>query len=365
MDPHAAVTEPDFTSMRSGLQQARLHSVPSLESRASCDSTYINAIMAGYIATWPKIVQRATLDGSSNGDGQMLAEDESSWRRYRAYSQSLANFIGRVWLLNTDQYAQDVRDRHVMATIANLDESTPHLVAAFLESRRHGHQCARGSGSKVSVSTLQDATTGLSFLFARARSEGEQQGFSLAPSSAGRLQEYEEKAAGDQLAEAAGGGAWATWKGNPLRSSVVSRFIRALNKTARAMGEEARQQAPVMPEIMKMLYDNMVLQHMMGSAATVTPNGGAIPPSGLRDSTLCHDYIEYSCYSFCFVTMARPGTVLEMRHKDVTQPSNRIASNMDFLRRHGYPKFITVKHRVTKTGKTTKDQKYFHSPALA
>lgn len=133
--------------------------------------------------------------------------------------------------------------------------------------------------------------------------------------------------------------------GNPMHTDVVKRYKSAAEKDARVNGEQSVTSAPVTAAMMHRLYATLVMSYLPGHGVpagcppptgpdVAPPPGSATPADKAVPSSLAKcDFIVYCLYAFAWMTLARPLSLISMKHKDVSLPDMSLPRNQEFMNR--------------------------------
>eukprot|EP00170_Pyropia_yezoensis_P002454 contig_10277_g2458 len=197
--------------------------------------------------------------------------------------------------------------------------------------------------------------------------DGTAEGSKIVPDCEQRGSEWKKKGAAEQIEEAKVREEPGVMIGNPMHTDIVKRYKGAAEKHARVNGEQSVTFAPVTTAIMRRLYATLVMAYLprpsvaAGVSATVGQNGGAASGSAssgqsqVPSSLARLDFIVYCLYAFAWTTLARPLSLINMKHKDVSLLDLSLPRNQEFMNLHGHHRFINVAIRVTKRGYNTSD----------
>ncbi|KAK1857424.1 hypothetical protein I4F81_000042 [Pyropia yezoensis] len=235
----------------------------------------------------------------------------------------------------------------------NTDTSTGYPVA--------------GSSAPITVLTLEDYSSALVLLFGEALLEGTSGGVKIVPDCERRNSEWKRKGVAEKTEEAKIRQDPGTMMGNPMHTDVVKKYKSAAEKDARINGEQSVTSAPVTMAMMRRLYATLVMAYLPGPGATASSTLGTGIDGAAASESAAHvrtpvpsflprfDFILYCLYAFAWTTLARPLSLISMKHRDVSLPDFGLPRNQEFMNIHGHHRFINVKVRVTKRGDKTSD----------
>ena len=275
--------------------------------------------------------------GSNDPDASSKTKREGGkakkWIHSHRIYHLLADFLGNAVVLPAAGDNDVDVDTEVFKLLSCLNESTPLYLRAFLESRRLGHAVSGGTRT-VQMCTVVNDMKPLGHLFARVRLPLRLGGGKVCPDCSSRGDEFRAKSSANIAAEQ--GRVRGTHCGNPMRDLYVNDFRKDGLANARAEGERPCSNAAVTELIMCALYRFLVLRHVPLAA----PSRQALR-TATEISDIKSDFLRYCVYAFSFMTLARPVTTLNLRHKDILTPQVRWPVNSAFLRKYvGVPRLI-------------------------
>eukprot|EP00170_Pyropia_yezoensis_P001561 contig_6809_g1565 len=247
-----------------------------------------------------------------------------------------------------------------------MTPDTRSYTTQLLEARRRGYPVA-GSSAPITVLTLEDYSSALVLLFGEALLEGTSGGVKIVPDCERRNSEWKRKGVAEKTEEAKIRQDPGTMMGNPMHTDVVKKYKSAAEKDARINGEQSVTSAPVTMAMMRRLYATLVMAYLPGPGATASSTLGTGIDGAAASESAAHvrtpvpsflprfDFILYCLYAFAWTTLARPLSLISMKHRDVSLPDFGLPRNQEFMNIHGHHRFINVKVRVTKRGDKTSD----------
>jgi len=275
--------------------------------------------------------------GSNDPDANSKTKREGGkakkWIHSHRIYHLLADFLGNAVVIPAAGDNDVDVDTEVFKLLSCLNESTPLYLRAFFESRRLGHAVSGGTRT-VQMCTVVNDMKPLGHLFARVRLPLRLGGGKLCPDCSSRGDEFRAKSSANIAAEQ--GRVRGTHCGNPMRDLYVNDFRKDGLANARAEGERPRSNAAVTELIMCALYRFLVLRHVPLAAPT-----RQAPRTATEISDIKSDFLRYCVYAFSFMTLARPVTTLNLRHKDILTPQVRSPMNSAFLRKYACVVWLT------------------------
>lgn len=307
--------------------------------------------MRAVVATWPQ-------PSNSKGRRDIDADEEEitaacvegtnatlkTWSTRRRTAIAFADFLCRTVCRDPSEPppTQGQLDYRVRRAFLCMTPDTRSYITLFLEARRRGYPVA-GSTAPITVLTLEDYSSALVFLFGEALMEGTTGGPKVVPDCEQRNSEWKQKGVAEKADEAKIRERPGSMIGNPMHTDVVKRYKSAAEKDARVNGEQSVTSAPVTAAMMQRLYATLVMSYLPGHGGTVSstpPNGldGATPPgaaapaeSAVPSSLAKCDFIVYCLYAFAWMTLARPLSLISMKHKDISLPDLGLPRNQEFM----------------------------------
>lgn len=309
------------------------------------------AWMRAAVATWPQ-------PSNSKSRRDIHADEEDipaacvegtnatmkTWSTRRRTAISFAEFLCRTVLHDPEEPppTQGQLDHRVRRVFRCMTPGTRSYLTLYLEARRRGYPVA-GSSVPITVLTLEVYASALVFLFSEAMMDGTAGGSKIVPDCEQRGSEWKKKGAAEQIEEAKVREEPGVMIGIAMHTHVVKRYKGAAEKHARVNGEQSVTSAPVLMAMMRRSYATLVMAYLPGSSvaagvsATVGQNGGAASGSASQaqsqvpSSLTRWDFIVYCLYACAWRTLARPLSLINMKHKDVFLPDLSLPRNQEFM----------------------------------
>lgn len=308
------------------------------------------AWMRAAVATWPQASNSKTRRDIDADEEEITAAcvegtnaTVKTWATRRRTAISFADFLSRTVCRDPHEPppTQGELDRRVQRVFRCMTPDTRSYITLFLEARRRGYPVA-GSSAPITVLTLEDYSSALVFLFGEALMEGTCGGPKIVPDCEQRHSEWKQKGVAERAEESKVREQPGTMIGNPMHTDVVKRYKSAAEKDARVNGEQSVTSAPVTMAMMHRLYATLVMSYLPGAGAaagstTPTDAAGAAPGTGpperaeVPSSLAKCDFIVYCLYAFAWTTLARPFSLISMKHKDVSLPDLGLPQNQSFM----------------------------------
>lgn len=269
-----------------------------------------------------------------------------TWSTRRRTAIAFADFLSRTVCRDRSEPppTQGQLDHRVRRAFLCMTPDTRSYITLFLEARQHGYPVA-GSSSPITVLTLEDYSSALVFLFGEALMEGTTGGPKVVPDCEQRNSKWKQKGVAERAEEAKIREQPGSMIGNPMHTDVVKRYKSAAEKDARVNGEQSVTSAPVTAAMMHRLYATLVMSYLPGHGVpagctpptgpdVAPPPGSATPAEKAVPSSLAKcDFIVYCLYAFAWMTLARPLSLISMKHKDVSLPDLSLPRNQEFMNR--------------------------------
>lgn len=309
------------------------------------------AWMRAAVATWPQATNSKTRRDIDADEEEITAAclegtnaTVKTWATRRRTAICFADFLCRTVCRDPREPppTQGELDRRVRRVFRCMTPDTRSYITLFLEARRRGYPVA-GSSLPITVLTLEDYSSALVFLFGEALMEGTSGGPKIVPDCEQRNSEWKQKGVAEKSEEAKVRQQPGTMMGNPMHTDVVKRYKSAAEKDARVHGEQSVTSAPVTAAMMQRLYATLVMSYLPGArtasgstsptdASSAAPCGTARPSRTEVPSSLAKcDFIVYCLYAFAWTTLARPFSLISMKHRDVSLPDLSLPRNQSFM----------------------------------
>jgi len=257
---------------------------------------------------WRSVVMREITDvmpfGAKDPEAASKMTKEggkaAKWKHSHRLFAFLADFLGNMVVLPAARAAKktDINvDAEVFKLLSCLNESTQLYLRAFFESRRLGH-AASGGTTALQMRTVSNDMKPIGHLFARARLPARLGGGPVCPDCSAGGEEFRAKSSSTVVAEQG------QTRGTQSNAAVTSLIMRALSRS-------------------------LVMRHVpVGRPSTL------IARTGTNISDIKGDVLRYCVYAFSFMTLARPRTTLNLRHKDILPPPRRSPRDNAFVREY-------------------------------
>lgn len=309
--------------------------------------------MRAVVATWPQPLNskgRRDIDADEEDITAACVEGTNAtlktWSTRRRTAIAFADFLSRTVCRDRSEPppTQGQLDHRVRRAFLCMTPDTRSYITLFLEARQRGYPVA-GSSSPITVLTLEDYSSALVFLFGEALMEGTTGGPKVVPDCEQRNSKWKQKGVAERAEEAKIREQPGSMIGNPMHTDVLKRYKSAAEKDARVHGEQSVTSAPVTAAMMHRLYATLVMSYLPGhgvpAGCTPPPGPDVAPPPGsatpaekaVPSSLAKCDFIVYCLYAFAWMTLARPLSLISMKHKDVSLPDLSLPRNQEFMNR--------------------------------
>lgn len=338
--------------VRSGIEIGYKHQrPPTLAQLCLNTDTSTCAWMRAVVATWPQpsnSKSRRDIDADEQDIAAAFVEGTNAtvktWGTHRRTAICFADFLCRTVCRDPKEAppTQGELDHRVRRAFRCMTPDTRSYTTQLLEARRRDYPLA-GSSAPITVLTLEDYSSALVLLFGEALLEGTSGGVKIVPDCERRNSEWKRKGVAEKTEEAKIRQDPGTMMGNPMHTDVVKKYKSAAEKDARINGEQSVTSAPVTMAMMRRLYATLVMAYLPGPGATASSTLGTGIAGAAASESAAHvrtpvpsflprfDFILYCLYAFAWTTLARPLSLISMKHRDVSLPDFGLPRNQEFM----------------------------------
>jgi len=186
-----------------------------------------------------------------------------AWASRIYTSCTSANFIGEAGCVHNGRPRPSDADidRGVDTFFRCMNATTVQVIKRFLDCLRRGYKVA-GARSPLTAVTMKEYTSGLTFLFGAAKSDGPGGFKDVIIEGAGTTTPWGRKGNAEWKAEKLQRADPGTPVGNPMAGDSIRDFRGATHKDARHDGEYSLSAAAVTHAIMISLQNELVVKHL-------------------------------------------------------------------------------------------------------